>query len=132
MTKKAAADEPTKLRLHRTVVRSLPVRLTDEELLKKGQELAATVQDIAAEESRQVDIKTQLKAKLAELDARRSGLAVTVSRKEEHRDVEVDIFYDYQRGVVEDIRRDTGEVLTTRVMQESERQQKLPVETVGA
>lgn len=115
------------VKVHRTVVRSLPVRLTEEELLKKGGELAATVQDISSEESRQQDIKSQLKAKLAELEARRSNLAITVSRKEEHRDVEVDIFHDYQRGVVEDVRRDTGEVVSRRVMRDDERQQPLPV-----
>lgn len=118
----------TETKLHRTVVRSLPVRLTEEELLKKGSELAATVQDIASEESRQQDIKSQLKAKLAELEARRSNLAITVSRKEEHRDVEVDIFHDYQRGVVEDVRRDTGETISRRVMNEEERQRALPMD----
>lgn len=120
-------DEPITHKIHRTVVRSLPCRLTDEELLKKGGELAATVQDISSEESRQQDIKSQLKAKLTELEARRCNLAITVSRKEEHRDVEVDIYHDYQRAVVEDVRRDTGEVVSRRVMQDEERQRGLPL-----
>lgn len=120
--------EPTPIRLQRTVIRSLPVKLTDEELLKVGGQLAATVQDIGAEEGRQADLKAQMKARLAELEGRRTNLAYTISRKEEYRDVEVDIFSDYQRGVVEDIRRDSGEVLITRVMTEHERQQQLPME----
>lgn len=126
MKKTVSEEAVPAVKLHRTVVRSLACRLTEEELLKKGQELAATVQDISSEESRQQDIKSQLKAKLAELEARRSNLAITVSRKEEHRDVEVDIFHDYQRGVVEDVRRDTGEIVSRRVMNPEERQQKLP------
>ena len=116
--------------LQRTVVRSLPVSLTDDELLKRGAELAAAVQDIATEEGRQADIKASMKAKLAEIEARRTQLAIAVSRREEHRDVEVDIFHDYPRAVVQDIRRDTGEVLTTRVMSEHERQIGLPIEQV--
>lgn len=119
-------------KLHRTIVRSLPCRLTDDELLKKGGELATAVQDIASEESRQADVKASMKAKLAEIDARRTQLAIAVSRKEEHRDVEVDIYHDYQRLVVQDVRRDTGEVTSTRVMSEAERQQALPMDAEAA
>lgn len=119
-------------KLHRTIVRSLPCRLTDDELLKKGGELATAVQDIASEESRQADVKASMKAKLAEIDARRTQLAIAVSRKEEHRDVEVDIYHDYQRLVVQDVRRDTGEVTSTRVMSEAERQQALPMDVEAA
>jgi hypothetical protein len=128
MSPKKTTDDVVTVKLHRTIVRSLPVRLTDEELLKKGSDLATAVQDIATEEGRQVDIKASMKAKLAEIEARRTQLAIAVSRKEEHRDVEVDIFHDYQRAVVQDIRRDTGEVLSTRVMSEEERQIGLPME----
>jgi hypothetical protein len=123
--------EPPTVKLHKTVIRSLSCRLTDPELLKKGAELAATVQDLADEEKRQNDVKAQLKAKVTELEARRSGLAITVSRKEEHRDVEVDIYHDYVRGIVEDIRRDTGEIVHTRPMSEDEKQLGLPMEAVG-
>lgn len=128
MSRKQIETEPPSTKLHRTIVRSLPCRLTDDELLKKGSELATAVQDIATEEGRQLDIKASMKAKLAEIEARRTQLAIAVSRKEEHRDVEVDIWHDYQRAIVQDIRRDTGEVLTTRVMSEDERQIGLPME----
>jgi hypothetical protein len=121
------AELPTQ-RLFRTVVRSLPCRLSDEELLKKGGELATAVQDIATEESRQIDLKASMKARLTEIEARRTQLAIAVNRKEEHRDVEVDVFHDYQRGVVSDIRRDTGEILSQRVMQDSERQKSLELD----
>lgn len=124
--------EPIKSKIHRTVVRSLACVLRDEELLKKGGDLATAVQDIATEENRQADIKASMKARLAEIEARRTQLAIAVSRKEEHRDVEVDIWHDYQRLVVQEIRRDTGEITGTRVMSESERQQNLPMETVKA
>lgn len=125
-------DEPITHKIHRTVVRSLPCRLNDEELLKAGGDLATAVQDLAAEEGRQADIKASMKAKVTEIEARRTQLAIKVSRKEEHRDVEVDIWHDYQRAVVQEIRRDTGEIISTRVMSDAERQQALPMEAVQA
>lgn len=130
--KKTDAVDPVTTKIHRTVVRSLPCTLTDEELLKKGGELATAVQDIATEEGRQADIKASMKAKLAEIEARRTQLAIAVSRKEEHRDVEVEIWHDYQRTVVQEIRRDTGEIMSTRVMSDAERQQHLPMEPAHA
>lgn len=126
-----SATEPITHRISKTVVRSLPCRLTEEELLKAGGDLATAVQDIATEEGRQADMKASMKAKLAEIEARRTQLAIKVSRKEEHRDVEVDIWQDFQRAIVQEIRRDTGEILNTRVMSDAERQQHLPMETVA-
>lgn len=132
MSKAKKPDDTTPMtKLSRTVIRSLPVHLTDDELLKKGTDLATAVQDIATEENRQADIKASMKARLAEIEARRTQLAIAVSRKEEHRDVEVDIWHDYQRLVVEEIRRDTGEVIHRRVMSEDERQAELPMEAAS-
>ena len=107
------------------VVRSLPVKLTDLELVEAGHNLATVVQDISTEESRQADIKASMKARLAELEGRRTQLAIIVARREEYREVTVEITHDYQRGVIQDIRTDTGEVVSTRTMSESERQQQL-------
>lgn len=111
----------------KTITRSLPCRLTDDELMKAGSDLATVVEDITNEESRQTDQKTQMKAKLTELDARRSQLAIKVRRREEFREVEVEIDFDYQRGMITEIRTDTGEQLNIRRMTDSERQQALPL-----
>jgi hypothetical protein len=115
------------IRLVKTVTRSLPVHLTDLDLLRVGQELASTVQDIVVEEARQVDVKAQMKARMTELNARRERLAISVSRKEEHQDVDVDVFYDYQRGIAEMVRRDTGEAIERRRLSDEERQRPLPM-----
>lgn len=125
-------DATPTIRLHRTVVRTLPCVLTEEELLKKGQELAEAVEDIQTEERRQGDIKASMKARLTALGARRDEISIAVRRKEEDRDVEVDIFHDYARGIVEDIRRDTGERIAFRPMSEDERQRELPMEPANA
>ena len=54
----------------KSITRSLPVQLTNDELRAKGSELAAVIQDVKGEEDRQADLKAQMKARLTELDAR--------------------------------------------------------------
>jgi hypothetical protein len=76
--------------------------------------------------NRQVDMKAQMKARLAELDARKTQLAIIIGRREEDRDVTVDQFWDFGRFVVDTVRRDTGEVVSSRRMTEEECQQPLP------
>ncbi len=107
--------------------RSLPVKLTELELRDRGDALAAVIQDLTAEEDRQTDVKAQLKARLSELDAKKTQLAITICRREEYREVVVDIFHDYERLTVDTVRRDTGEALARRPMNEQERQLPLPV-----
>ncbi len=111
----------------KTVVRSVPCRLTDAELLARADELSGVVQDTTAEEGRQTDIKAQLKARLTELDARKTRLALTIGRKEEHRDVDVAHVADLQAGTVTVFRTDTGEAMDTRPMTDAERQDSLPL-----
>lgn len=111
----------------RTETRSLPVKLTDEELRERGDSLAAVIQDINAEENRQVDMKTQMKARITELDAKQTQLAITISRREEYRDVTVDIYHNYDALKVETVRRDTGECIHRREMTQDELQRPLPV-----
>ena len=53
-------------------------------------------------------------------------LAIMVSRREQHRDVEVTIAVDYKLGVEIRTRTDTGEVISTRALRDDERQPRLP------
>lgn len=114
------------IRLVRTESRFLPVKLDADELRERGDSLAAVIQDLNAEENRQVDVKAQMKARMAELDSKKTQLAIVISRREEHRDVMVDMFHDYDRLVAETVRRDTGETIASRRMTEDERQLPLP------
>lgn len=115
------------IKLVRTETRVLPVKLDADELRDRGDKLAAVIQDLNAEENRQIDIKTQMKARLTELDSRKTQLAIVISRREEDRDVLVDVFHNYVKFTVETARRDTGEVINARRMTEEERQQLLPL-----
>ena len=110
----------------RTTTMVLACLLTANELREAGHDLATVVQDIAGEVDRQVDIKAQMKARLAELEAKKSQLAIKVSRREEHRDVEVTIATCYDDGVEIRTRTDSGEVISTRALRDDERQPRLP------
>lgn len=115
------------LRMVKTESRNLPVKLSETELRDRGDQLAAVIQDVNSEESRQVDVKTQMKARLTELDAKKSQLAITISRREEYRDVTVEIWHDYERLKVFTVRKDTGEEIHRRAMVSEEMQRPLPV-----
>lgn len=103
----------------------LPCKLTNDELLNYGNELGSIIQDITTEEDRQVGLKQELKARLAGLESRRTGLATKVTRKEEVRDVEVEVELDFVNDMYREIRLDTGEVITERPITELERQESM-------
>lgn len=107
------------------VVRNLPVKLTDTELLEFGKRLAQSSTDIHNEEERQTQVKAELKAKLGAFETERSRLAGIVASGRENRDVSCDMVFDYSRLIVEVIRTDTKEVVETRRMTEAEQQRKL-------
>lgn len=105
--------------------RRLLCTLTPAELQATGAKLAEACEDITNETAAQTDIKAQLKSKLAGLEARRNELASIVRRKADYKDVAVNVFHDYTRAIVDEIRTDTGEVLVSRAMTDAERQAKL-------
>lgn len=109
----------------RVEARRLLCTLTPQELQRAGARLADTCEDYTNEEASQKDIKSQLKAKLEGLQARRNELATVVRRKADYKDVPVEIWYDYQRVIVEELRTDTGEMLLTRTMTDAERQMRM-------
>lgn len=114
--------------LEQTVSRNLPCRLSLEEWNDRAKQLAEAVQNVATEERRQTDVKAGLKARLAELQSKQSVLADVVQRREESRDLVCDQLAYVERGIVEIVRRDTGEVIETRPLQDHERQQALKFE----
>lgn len=114
------------------ITRNLPCRLTEGELLARADDLSVVVQETTAEEGRQTDVKAQMKARLTELDARKTRLAITIGRKEEYRDVEVELMADVQAGTVTIYRMDTSEAIETRPMTEQEKQNALPFEPAVA
>lgn len=108
------------------VSRMLPVRLSEQELRERGDQLASITQDVTTEQQRQADTKAQMKARLTELEARRTQLAITISRRAEDREVLVTLRLDYRAGRASEVRNDTGEEILTRQITDAERQRHLP------
>ena len=107
------------------VVRNLPVKLKDAELLEFGKRLAQSSADIHGEEERQQQVKAELKAKLGAIESERTRLAGIVSSGRENRDVSCDMILDFSRLIVEVVRLDTREVVETRRMTDGEQQRSL-------
>lgn len=106
--------------------RDLFCRLTDEEYMARSRDLALTIEDYTNEEAGQKEQRAQMKARLAELEAKRSKLASIVRQRQELRRVETEVRYLGDEKV-ELVRLDTGEQIEKRKGHESELQRKLPV-----
>lgn len=104
------------------VTQLLECKLTSDELVKYGSELARTIQDIADEEEHQTSLKTELKARLAVLEAKRGELATKIIRGAEPIDVDVQPALDFKADCYRETRMDTGEVVYERKIKDDERQ----------
>jgi len=111
----------------KTEVRKLPCPLTDGELLAKGDALATTLRAIEEEIETQEETKAAMKERLAGLKADVGKLRQEIQERREWRDVHVDIVIKNRlEAIVSEVRKDTGEVLRDRFMDDDERQQRLP------
>lgn len=107
-------------RLNKTM--TLACKLTPTEFVERARDLAATTEDIASEVARGDSLKSQLKATMAELEARRAKLSSVVARGEELRDVQVEVVIDYEKGTTYSVRSDTGELFDERKLRADEAQ----------
>lgn len=110
----------TEMKVIRVETRTLPTNLTPDELMDRSQELAAVTQEINAEEDSQKNLKDQMKAKMSELHSKQSRLALVVTRRQDLREVEVEVRFDGTQ--VNESRKDTGEIIMTRPLRDTERQ----------
>lgn len=101
---------------------SLPTELTQDEFNLKARELAETHEALAFEREGQKEAKAQMKARLEELEKKRTELARIVKTRKEDRLVEVQEHANDARSIVECVRMDTGEVYTQRPMAPGDRQ----------
>jgi len=104
------------------------VRLTDEELIERAQEQARNLQAI---EEMEADLKTKAqhaKAAIAEREADVKRLAVEIRDRATYRPVDCERIFDYRRGLVFEVRLDTGEQISERPMTYAEQQRELPLD----
>ena len=106
---------------------SLKCELTESELLTKGASMADAQEQLANFENEAKTVAGQFKAKIDEQKARLASLASTVRSKAEYRAVKRrrNMFYD--TGMVQEVRLDTMEIITTREMTENEKQLQLAI-----
>lgn len=128
MAKKTAITSDT---MHmRSFLRSLPVRLTQQEVLERGEQLARTVTDLRVaeevEKARKNEVKMTLDGKKLEVER----LSEVVSKREEPRQVDCEERVSVVNGIAQIVRLDTGEVIETRSLSREEladlRQGRLP------
>jgi hypothetical protein len=102
----------------------LACKLTQVELLERGQKLAQVHEDLATHEAHAQNVKQELKAAEARLLDEGARLASIVRGKMEPRSVKVECWADYSRGVYYERRTDTGEVIpgSERPLRPEERQ----------
>ena len=101
----------------------------------RSRDLAQTVQEMGAEQDHQKNLKDQMKSRISELEARTTRLANVVAMGEELREVEVEsqlVLDGAIGGHVEEIRKDTGEIILTRPPRDDERQMLLELGKAGA
>jgi hypothetical protein len=114
-----------KKRILATKTNELPCPLTEPELREAGKRLAHLEGDLAAQTAREKDVKDDLKSKRSALEMQISMLANTIRAGLVYRPTPVRVEADYEENVVREIREDTGETVSTRPVNEQDRQATL-------
>lgn len=107
------------------IMKSLPVKLTKEEVRTKGERIAELVIDVVDIEDEKKTVTKEYAARLKALGKEIRGLSREVRSGEEEREVECEERIDHGRNVIEIVRMDTGEVVAHRPMEDYDRQREL-------
>jgi hypothetical protein len=107
--------------------RKLYCPLTPDEMVIRGGELAAKMEERERVENEFAEVKQTFKARLEGVGKETLELKQTVLERRERRDVECFNDMDFENDRVKVIRTDTNEVVETRRMTDSERQAFLPL-----
>lgn len=115
-----------------TVYRKLPVKLSEEELAKMADELAAKELEKDREEAAKKAANASATGRINNLKERIAQLSKAVDSKEEEREIACDEIWDDDRFEVRIVRKDTGEKIHDRPYSSVERaeatQETLPFE----
>jgi hypothetical protein len=108
------------------LVVDLKVKLTEEELREKGQQMASKVIQYNEYEAEKKEIASDLGAKMKDLHAELTVLAKATRSQEETRPVECEVLFDVPEvGTKRIVKKDTMEVLKELAMTAEERQTEL-------
>lgn len=120
-------EAPTKAgrRILKKFTEDLPVRLTKKELRLTADQLNHQLGERRSHEAHAANVKAELKAREASIDAQIEALSLRYDGKTQLRQVQCRDEADFHSGTVETIREDTGEVVRHRPLQTGERQEKI-------
>ncbi len=113
------------------VDKTLPVDLTIDELEVKTQELTTAMVMLNELESEKKRSQKGYTKQIEDAEAVVNELHSIVHQRKQNLPVKCYYRFEYERGLVETVRTDTGEIVETRAMTAAERQQKLEFETVN-
>lgn len=114
-TKRKAASKQDGVpgKVIRTFTAPLPCVLTDAEIQERGEELAKTEAELVDHNTEAKRIRSDLKEQEAGFRSTIGRLTITINSRAEERPVEVEVRKLSER-LVEEVRLDTGEQITTR------------------
>lgn len=118
-------SKPPRMKVE-NVTRELKVALSPEEVAERADRAAKLLEDRDHEEANLKAYASSVKSRIATMEAEMRELSGEVRNKFTYRDVQLERQYLYDTGVVREVRLDSGEVVSERVMTERERQADLP------
>jgi hypothetical protein len=114
-------------KIKKTEKRLIPVELTDEELIEKGNKQSGMIQQIAEHQDQIAEFGARKRAAIKTLEAEVRDLAQVIMSKEELREMECDIYFDPRAQRAFYAIDDT--VMASRAMTSDEFQRLLDFET---
>lgn len=107
------------------IVKSLECSLTSPELKEFGLKAAENGVELTKVATAKKESNDGFKAKIDELTAEQRHLFACIISKKETRDIDCDITYRWEDGQKDIVRRDTGEIVETNQISESEQQEQI-------
>lgn len=108
------------------LTKRLPVKLTDEELRLRGENLAAFEKQIGELEAEKKSSNDNFKSKIEACELEIERLVTQITERQELRDVQIEEIKDWDNQQVRTIRVDTQETVDVRPMTPNELSRPLP------
>lgn len=121
MARLKTVKKVTGIRTKKTV-HSLPCKLTHEEQRIKGLELAEQDHTLFLKQEERKKVVDGFKTEIEIIESNMTAMARVLRQGFEMRPIECREIYDYNVGIVQMVRLDTGEVVWDRQMNDDERQ----------
>jgi hypothetical protein len=100
----------------------LPVKLNNPDLLERAKSIGQVHDKLQQHLLHAAEVRTQLKKEEGELSMEVDRLAFILRTGEEPRPVEVEAWADFEKGLLLEIRKDTGAVIHKRRLNDEDRQ----------